>query len=177
MTSSFLTFEFTLDAAETVRASEAIERRARDASTLPVVVVWVLMPVSMLLAFNFGMTFFKVAAVIVLLLMLFALISPAMRRRQIRRLYEATPSLSGLQRYEFSDEGLAMSNAGAENLLRWSAVVEAAESKDFFLIYFTKKCAYYLPKRAVASEAREAEIREFLRVKLEERAKHVVPPI
>jgi hypothetical protein len=49
---------------------------------------------------------------------------------------------------------------------------------DYFTIReFAAGQAYYLPKRAVASETREAEIREFLRVKLEERAKHVVPPI
>ena len=91
-------------------------------------------------------------------------------------LYASAPALNGPQRYEFTADGLAISNAGVQNLVRWSAFVEAAETSEFFLLYYAKNCAYYLPRRIMGTEEQVDAVRRLLRERLGDRATHVAPP-
>jgi hypothetical protein len=107
---------------------------------------------------------------------LIALIWPRLRKRQVRRLYASAPALNGPQRYEFTEDGLAISNASVKNLIQWSAFVEAAETKEFFLLYYAKNCAYYVPRRIMGPEEQVDAVRRLLRQHLGNRAIHIAPP-
>jgi len=171
-----LAFELVLDPAETVRASQEVERRARTLRGQAVWFFWLLIPLVMALTLHAPLSVLKTYLIVIIIVGLFALIWPAIRERQVRRLYADTPALSGPQSYTFTDDGLAVANAGVSNLIRWSAFTEAAETSEFFLLYYSRKCAYYLPKRIIDSDALVDAVRAFLRDKLGERATHVAPP-
>lgn len=95
---------------------------------------------------------------------------PAIQRWQYRRAYAQTPSLRLPQVYRFTDDSLEMVNDLARAEMRWDALVEAAETGEFFLFYYSKKCAYFLPKRVVGAEDAQAELREFVRARVNDRA-------
>ena len=59
--------------------------------------------------------------------------------------------------------------------MRWDALVEAAETDEFFLFYYSKKCAYYLPKRVVGGPEDQAVLRAFIRQHAGTRAKGLPP--
>lgn len=171
-----LSFVLALDPAETVRASREIQRRARTIRGKLLLMAAVPVPLVLDILFKPSRAvlsaYFAISAAIVL----FALLWPSIRKRQLKRFYETTPALNGPQRYVFTDDGLALSNDGATNLIRWSAFVEAAETTEFFLLYYSPKCAYYLPRHVVAKEDQEDALRGFLREKLGEKAKHILAP-
>jgi hypothetical protein len=164
-------YELQLDPAETVRASRAVARRTpwgRYAQMVWLAVLVVLVTAALVLEVPIGIvgTWFAV----LMFISLATLALPALQRRQIRRAYAGTPSLQGPQSYRFTDEGIEMANALARSNVRWDALVEAAETPDFFLFYYSKKCAYYLPKRVVGDLAAQALLREFVREHLGARA-------
>jgi hypothetical protein len=171
-----LEFELVLDPAETVRAGQEVERRARTLRSQAVWFFWLLIPLVMALTLHAPLAVLKTYFIVMVLVGLFALVWPAIRERQVARLYAATPALSGPQSYTFTDDGLAIANAGVSNLVRWSAFTEAAETPEFFLLYYSRKCAYYLPKRIIHSDDVVDTVRAFLREKLGERAAHIAPP-
>lgn len=176
MTSHSLAFEISLDPAETVRASREITRRARSSTYLQAVVFWLCLGGAFFLAFNVGFVAIEILGVVFALLGLYALFWPMIQRTRLRRYYKNTPALSGPQRYNFTEDGLLLANDGSETLIRWPSVLEAAETREFFLVYYSKKCAYYLPKRVMHSDDVENDLRAFLHAKLGERAAHVTPP-
>jgi YcxB-like protein len=170
-----LVFELALDPGETVRAGQAIQERARARSNT-FWLYWLIIPAAGVLTWRASVRTIMSLAIVVGIVLLVALVSPALRRRQVRRLYAGTPALAGAKRYEFNEEGLTLSNASASHLLRWSAFVQAAETPEFFLLYYSKGCAYYLPRRGIGSETQVDAVRQLLRDQLGERAIDVAPP-
>ena len=171
-----LVFELVLDPAETVRAGQEIERRDPSWQSWRLWAFWLLIPLTMIVAFRWPIRALGAVLGAAIFGGLVALLTPALRRRRVRRAYAATPALAGPQRYEFTDDGLALSNASVSNLVRWSAFVQAAETPEFFLLYYSKRCAYYLPRRIMGPEAQIDALRELLRSRLGDRAAHVAPP-
>jgi YcxB-like protein len=171
-----LTFELVLDPAETVRASQEIERRARTRGALGLWLFWLLIPLSMAISFRAPARVLLACLALMGIAVLLAAVLPAIRRRQVRNVYAGTPALAGPQRYEFTQDGLAVSNESVSNLIRWSGFVEAAETPEFFLLYYSKKCAYYVPRRILGSEEQVDAVRRLLRERLTERAANVAPP-
>jgi hypothetical protein len=107
-------------------------------------------------------------AVVLGIIGLSSALTPIWLRRQVRRAIQATPSLREPQTYHFTPDVLRMSNPLGATELRWDAVLEAAETDEFVLLYYMPKCAYYVPKRIIG--ARLVELREFLRRQLASRA-------
>jgi drug/metabolite transporter superfamily protein YnfA len=175
MTAS-LKFEFALDAAETVRASQAIEKRARSVRLQAVLMLLFAAPITMGIVRGASSRFYAAYFSVLVVIILFSRIWPTIRERQVRKFYDAAPALRGIQRYEFADDGLALTNDHASNLVRWTAFTQAVETPEFFLLYYSPKCAYYLPKRIVANESQTDAVREFLREKLGPKADHLVAP-
>jgi hypothetical protein len=173
--SESLSFEFVLDPSETVRAGHAIEERAGGRSWR-IWLFWLMIPLAGAIGFRAPARALVGLLLISALILLINLVLPLLRRRQIRRFYAGTPALAGAQRYQFSDQGLTLSNASASNTLRWSAFVEAAETPEFFLLYYSKRCAYYLPRRVMGPEVQVDAMRRLLRDQLGERATAVAPP-
>lgn len=84
---------------------------------------------------------------------------PWLERWQIRRYHARTPSVRGEQTFTIDEAGLHMAGAYASTTLRWDALTEVVESKDFFLFYISEGRAHFLPRSAVPDVA---GLREFL---------------
>jgi hypothetical protein len=165
---SDLTFTFHLDPAEQVRATQAVTRRQRFSWLWRWGWIVFLLPVVLALATDVPLRTLWPYAVILSIIAIWSALVPVLMRRQIRRTISATPSLREPQTYHFAPEALRMTNPLAAAELRWDAVLEAAETSEFILLYYSPKCAYYVPKRIVGS--RLAELREFLRSMMGSRA-------
>ena len=48
-------------------------------------------------------------------------------------------------RYTFSEEGLRIQTKESDFTLSWSGVQKVKQSRSFFLFFYSKKCAYYMP--------------------------------
>jgi hypothetical protein len=165
-----LTYEVILDAAETVQASRALRRRQRFAWLEWA--VWPLMGGVALLILLLGRDWRALwpLAAVALVLLLLQPASTWLMRWQLRRAWRETPSLQGPQVYEFSDSGVTITGGASSIRLGWDSFVDAAETEAFFLLYYSKRFAYYLPKRVVGSEAELHSLRELFARKLGTRA-------
>jgi hypothetical protein len=72
--------------------------------------------------------------------------------------------------YEFSEGGVTITGGASSVRLGWDAFVDAAETEAFFLLYYSKRFAYYLPKRVVGGEAELRDLRTLIASKLGTRA-------
>ena len=165
-----LTYEFQLDPTETVRASRVVQRRQRFAW-----ITWAIWPLLAALAGFYlvtGTTWQNLwlLGLVATFLLALQVLGPRFQRWQIRRAYAQTPNLRGPQVYRFTDTGLSITGGAAATTLGWDTFVEVAEVDDFFLFFYSKKCAYYLPKRVVGAEAEQSALRKLLRAKLGPRA-------
>ena len=165
-----LTFELQLDPAETVRATQIVLRRRpwgwTERWALPLFVA-------------FGLLFIRLGTpwqelwllgIVVLGLGLVQVVLPIVQRRQLRRTYADTPSLRGPQVYRFSDSGLAITGGASSTTLGWDSLVEALETEEFFLFYYSKLAAFYLPKRVTSDAGQRSALRELVRTHLGSRA-------
>jgi hypothetical protein len=169
------TYEFRLDPAETVRAIHDVQRRrgfaflhssrwdwAIWAVFVAMAVLYFFLPVDLRPLWLIGVIAFFLAGLISFV--------PWIVRGQLRREYRDNPSLQGPQVYQFSDAGLTITAGATMLTLGWDAFVDAAETPAFFLFYYTKRQAYYFPKRAVSDEQELHRLRELIRAKMGERA-------
>lgn len=158
-----LTVDFRLDAAQTVRASMAIQRGGRRSW-----IAWTTWPMLAGLALMYriggvpwsemGLLF---TAAILLAVITFA--APRVQRWQLQRAYRSSPILREPQRYEFSAAGVSIRGGPASSTLTWDAIIEARETDEFFLLFFARKSAYYVPKKALATAASCDALRRQLR--------------
>lgn len=165
-----LTFELQLDPAETVRATQIVLRRRPFGWTerwaLPLFVAFGLL----FIALGTPWQELWLLGIVVIGLGLLQVVIPIVQRRQLRRTYADTPSLRGPQVYRFSGSGLAMTGGASSTTLGWDSFVEALETPEFFLFYYSKNAAFYLPKRVTIDERQRAALRELLRAHLGSRA-------
>lgn len=166
-----LTFRLDLDPAETVRATRAARKTRRWAW-----LSWAIYPVILLTCVLYLATgtplweLWRYAAVMAGLAAL-SLLASFTQRRALRRAYQNTPSLRVPQVYTFSDAGLSIANGMATTSLGWDAFVRAMETREFFLLFYNDRSAYYLPKRVIRGPAAEAELRALLDAHLGVRSK------
>jgi len=161
-----LDYRFEVDPAETVRASREVAR-GRGGPWLPWA-VWLILLVEAVLSLLSGARLrdLWLLGVAALLYGSILLATPWLQRRRLRRLYAGTPSLREPQLYRFSDEGLEIRGGPATTSLGWAALVRAKETREFFLLFYNERCAYYLPKRAMSGPADEARLRALLDARL-----------
>ncbi|MBC3874058.1 YcxB family protein [Undibacterium flavidum] len=63
----------------------------------------------------------------------------------------------GLFTYAFDQEGIHISTPLAQSLQRWPAIIRVRTSGNLLFVYFSKRCAYFVPMRAfVDSDAVDA---------------------
>jgi hypothetical protein len=169
------TYEFRLDPAETVRAIHDVQRRQRFAflhSSRWDWAIWAVFGAMAVLYFFLPVDLRPLWLVGIIAFFLAGLMSfvPWIVRGQLRRAYKETPSLQGLQVYQFSDDGLTIKGNATTLTLGWDSFVEAAETPAFFLFYYSKRHAHYFPKRVISDERELRRLREVIRAKLGERA-------
>ena len=170
-----LIYEFNIDAAETVRASRAVQRRQRFAW-----IAWAVWPILLALTVLYlatGVPWQKLWLLgpVALFILTVQLLTPRIQRWQLRRAYAETPNLLGPQVYRFSDAGVSITGGAATTTLGWDSFVEAAETDEVFLLFYSKRRAYYVPKRAVGKGIYQSALRALLRAKLGRRAAGLWP--
>jgi hypothetical protein len=170
-----LIYEFHIDSAETVRASHAARRRQRFAW-----IAWAIWPLLLALAALYlasGVPWQNLwlLGLVALFLLTLQWLTPWIQRWQLRRAYAETPNLRGPQVYQFSDAGLSITGGAATTRLGWDSFVEVAETDEFFLFFYSKQCAYYVPKRAVGKGVYQSALRALLRAHLGRRAAGLRP--
>jgi hypothetical protein len=87
------------------------------------------------------------------------LVLPWLERRQIVSAHKTTPSLGGEQRCTYDESGIRMSGPMSNVDLQWRAVTHVVETADFFLFYFSKNCAHFLPQNVIGSEGEREQLR------------------
>lgn len=90
---------------------------------------------------------------------LILLVVPWLERRQVASAHKTTPSLGGEQRCTYDESGIRMSGPMSNVDLQWSAITHVVETADFFLFYFSKNCAHFLPQNVIGSEEERERLR------------------
>lgn len=94
---------------------------------------------------------------------------PFSQRRAARKLPETDASIRGLHTRTVDDRGFHFRGNDVVLDVPWHAMQRAKETDDFFLFFYNKQCAYYLPKRALTS-AQIGEVRALMQEGLGDRA-------
>jgi hypothetical protein len=74
---------------------------------------------------------------------------PYTQRRAAKRLSSRDPSVKGPQTRTLDADGYHSRGNGVALDIPWHAMLRAVETSDFFLFFYNKQCAYYLPKRVL----------------------------
>jgi hypothetical protein len=74
---------------------------------------------------------------------------PLMQRAAARRALENDPALRGVQVRTVDEAGVQVVGAGFAQQLLWADLVRAVETDHFFLFFYNKRVAHYLPKRVL----------------------------
>jgi hypothetical protein len=148
-----MTFAFMIDPPEYVRVNQVLFRRTRFGKVsryLPIALLVLTFALSALI--EMPRTVFVPALFGIGTWLLWDALTPWFQRWQIRRALSGIPSLQEPQVYTFDDAGLEMRNSLASATIAWAAITKAVETDEYFLLYFSDKGAYYLPKRVVGDE-------------------------
>lgn len=82
---------------------------------------------------------------------------------RIRRL---DPNVSHPHIHTIAQSGLKVQLHTADMELRWSGMFKVRELPDFFLFYYSKRSAYYLPKRSIGDPKVIDQVRVLIRERL-----------
>lgn len=98
-----------------------------------------------------------------------------MTRYKVRRLRNRlTPnaecSLFGEHEMILDEDGISDSTLNSRFSLKWDAVTDFQEDEQCFYLFLDSLRGLYIPKREVASEERQRELREFVHARLDQRA-------
>ncbi len=95
---------------------------------------------------------------------------PLSQRRATRKMPDRDASLRGPQAREIDAVGYHSRGNGVALDVPWHAMARGVETAEFFLFFYNKQCAYYLPKRTL-SEAQAVEVRSLMHSALGQRAR------
>ncbi len=87
---------------------------------------------------------------------------PWSQRRGARRIAKRDPSVRGPQERTIDEAGYHALGNGVRVEVPWHAMAKAVESDRFFLFFYNKQCAYYIPKR-VLSDSQSADVRTLMK--------------
>lgn len=171
MPSEELTYQFQIEPAQLVRASSAVTRRAqRPGPTLALMAV-ALAPIAFAVVTEQVDRVLPPYLLVVTTIGLLSLGVMWLHRFRLRRQVTETPLMRGVQSYRLTVDHLECTSELGFSSLRWEAITEAAETEEFFLFYFVKDRAYFLPKAVVGGPLEEERLRAFLRARLGPRAR------
>lgn len=94
---------------------------------------------------------------------------PMLQRRGAHKLSTRDPSVRGPQTRIVDAEGYHSRGNGVSVDVPWHAMTRGVEVEQFFLFYYSKQFAYYLPKRVLAP-ADIVTVRALMRERLQDRA-------
>ena len=131
-------------------AIAVIARRWREVHHLPIAYLWL-----------FGVPLTALA--------LYTATRPAAMRLAVKRQLGDDPGRQQERTYTFDAGGLRVDGGSFQVELNWAKLIIVRETNEFFL-FFTRKAAYYLPKRAIQWPERLEGIRDLLVEYLGDRA-------
>ena len=158
-----LTFRFLLTPAETVRASRAITKGSRSE------LYWAFFTAALTFCtLVSAMMFWSQLSIPARLLLvaplgLFLLLAPSVLRLRLKRAYVRDPLIFSEQVFTLSAASIALESAAGQTITRWEAIRETREQPEFYLFFYTRDCAYFLPKRAIPSD-QHGEVHEMIRL-------------
>lgn len=79
---------------------------------------------------------------------------PLLTRWQIHRAIKANPRLKGEIVRTVSAEGLECRDEGTSARFEWRSIMRVVETKEFYLIFYSRNCAYFIPRRLVPDAER-----------------------
>jgi len=91
------------------------------------------------------------------------------RRWAVRRVLRDDASTGGVQERQLDDRGLTIVAPGLRAEISWQIIKRVLETRDHFLVFQNRDCAYSLPKRAFTQEALDSA-RQVFRANLGDRA-------
>jgi hypothetical protein len=91
------------------------------------------------------------------------------RRWAVRRVLRDDASTGGVQERQLDDRGLTIVSPGLRAEISWQIIKRVLETRDHFLVFQNRDCAYSLPKRAFTQEALDSA-RQVFRANLGDRA-------
>jgi hypothetical protein len=114
---------------------------------------------------------FLMIGVVPILIMLGSLgLQRLLARQMAKQVFKNSPHVRFPQMFAFADENLTITGELFDANLKWQALLEAAETATDFFLFINRDQAYVLPKR-VFKVGEEPLLRDFLKTKLQERAK------
>jgi hypothetical protein len=133
-----------------VIAVAIIVRRWRELHHAPIAYLWV-----------FGVPLAAAA--------IFAATRPMAMKQAVKRQLADDPSTQQERTYKLDEAGFRVDGESFHVELNWAQLIVVRETNEFFL-FFTRKSAYYLPKRAIQWPERLEGIRDLLVEYLGDRA-------
>jgi hypothetical protein len=95
---------------------------------------------------------------------------PISQRWAARSLPKRDASVRGPQERTVDSDGFHSRGNGVSLDVPWHAMLRGVETNDFFLFFYSKQVAYYVPKRVLA-DGQIREVRRLMRTELGERAR------
>jgi hypothetical protein len=75
---------------------------------------------------------------------------PLVDRWAVRQMLKGNPAVYGPHTFEFTAEGFRVRSGLGESSVPWGTILEVRETVKFLLFFYTKSCAFFLPKRVIA---------------------------
>jgi hypothetical protein len=100
---------------------------------------------------------------------IFAATRPMAMKQAVKRQLADDPSTQQERAYALDEAGFRVDGESFHVELNWAQIIVVRETNEFFL-FFTRKSAYYLPKRAIQWPERLEGIRDLLVEYLGDRA-------
>jgi hypothetical protein len=75
-------------------------------------------------------------------------------------------TVAGVHRFALDSQGIHVSGPAFDVALKWSAINKVAETKRFFLFFFSAQAAQFLPKRVISSADELQAIRDLIATNL-----------
>ncbi len=111
-------------------------------------------------------TFLQYGPWVLLLLLVLAFVrrgTGVIRAWQTRR---QDPNVNHPFTHALTSSGLNIHTLTTDVDLRWDGMHKVSELPDFFLFYYSKRIAYYLPKRVMGDQSQVDRVKELIRQRL-----------
>ena len=110
-----------------------------------------------------AMQLIPLVIVIGVLILVFARVVGWIQAWQLKR---TDPNVAHPLTHKLDESGYHVSTRTTDIDLKWAGLHKVRETSDLFLFYYSKRLAYYLPKRTLASPEEIEELRAWIRRQL-----------
>jgi hypothetical protein len=173
MTNTFARFEY--DPTEQYAAARAVTRATNWRWIIPVGAIGIPLFVIAVTILPHLDTMSPTSMIIsslpwILLGAFYLVLIPMSQKRRAKKLPTREPSVRGTQERGVDEAGLHIRGHGLTMDYAWPDLQSAVETPQFFLFFYNKNCAHFIPKRALPASGLD-DVRTVLRTYMGSRAK------